>query len=37
MPKPIEMLETDSKTAVCDSGGGLLGHSRILLQNGTWE
>ena len=32
MLKPVEILETDSKTAVCDGGGGPLGHSRILLQ-----
>ena len=34
MPKPVEILETDSKTVACDGGGGPLGHSRILLQIG---
>ena len=35
MPKPVEILKTDSKSAVCDGGGRLLGHSRILLQIGN--
>jgi uncharacterized Zn-finger protein len=35
MPKPVEILETGSKTVVCDGGGGPLGHPRIFLQIGN--
>ena len=34
MPKPVEILETDSKTVACDGGGGALGHPRVFLQIG---
>ena len=34
MPKPVEILETDSKTVACDGGGGPLGHPRVFLQIG---
>jgi len=34
MPKPVEILETDSKTVVRDGGDGPLGHPRIFLQIG---
>ena len=26
MPKPVEILETESRTVACDGGGGALGH-----------
>ncbi len=35
MPNTVGILETDSKTAVCDGGGGPLGHSGTLLQIGN--
>ena len=34
MAKPLEILETNSKTVVCDGGGGALGHPRVFLQIG---
>ena len=34
MAKPLEILETNSKTVVCDGGGGALGQPRVFLQIG---
>ena len=32
MPKPLEILESNSKTVVCDRGSGALGHPQVFLQ-----
>ena len=32
MAKPLEILETNSKTVVCDGGGEALGHPRVFLE-----
>ena len=32
MPKPVEILETESTTVACDGGGGALGHPKVFLQ-----
>ncbi len=34
MPKPVEILKTDSKTVACDGGGGPLCHPMVFLQIG---
>jgi uncharacterized Zn-finger protein len=31
IPEEIEVIYVDSKTAVCDGGGGVLGHPRVFL------
>ena len=35
MPKPVEILETESRTVACDGGGGALGHPKVFLQIGN--
>ena len=35
MPKPLEILETESRTVACDGGGGGLGHPKVFLQIGN--
>ena len=35
MPKPVEILETESRTVACDGGGGALGHPKVVLQIGN--
>ena len=32
MSKPLEILESKSKTVVCDRGSGTLSHPRVFLQ-----
>ena len=37
MPKPTEIIETDSRNVACDGGGGALGHPLVYLTIGDGD